>query len=152
MSAFIEAHRERFGVEPICRTLAVAPSTYYAARGRPPSARAVRDAELLERIDLDTLVGACEGDWHNFTLSRVNDCLVRLGIVEGEFLWHHHDREDEFFYVIEGCLLVDLEDRTEVLHPRQGFMVPRGVRHRTRAPERTLMLMVEGASVTPMGD
>ena len=50
MSAFIEAHRDRFGVEPICRVLAVAPSTYYSRRGRPPSARALADAELLEQI------------------------------------------------------------------------------------------------------
>jgi mannose-6-phosphate isomerase-like protein (cupin superfamily) len=82
----------------------------------------------------------------------VNDCVVRLGIVKGEFHWHKHDREDEFFYVVEGRLFLDLEDRTVELTPRQGFMVPREVVHRTRAPERTVMLMIEGSTVTPTGD
>jgi mannose-6-phosphate isomerase-like protein (cupin superfamily) len=81
----------------------------------------------------------------------VNDSVVRVGIVQGEYHWHKHDVEDEFFYVVEGRLLVDLEDRTVELHPRQGFVVPRGVVHRTRAPERTVMLMMEPATIVPTG-
>ena len=78
--------------------------------------------------------------------------MVRLGVIEGEFHWHHHDEEDEFFFVLEGQLLIDLEGETVTLQPSQGYTVPRGVRHRTRAPRRTVMLMVEAASVTPTGD
>jgi mannose-6-phosphate isomerase-like protein (cupin superfamily) len=106
----------------------------------------------LELVDTQSLVDACTDRWYNQTLTRVNDAVVRLGIVQGEYHWHKHDREDEFFYVVEGRLTVDLEDRSVDLLPRQGFAVPRGVVHRTRAAERTVMLMVEAASVVPTGD
>ncbi len=106
----------------------------------------------LERMDVQALADAVTHPWHNQTLCRVNDSVVRLGVVKGEYHWHKHDRDDEFFYVVEGRLLVDLEDRTVELGPRQGLVVPRGVTHRTRAPERTLMLMVETAAIVPTGD
>ena len=107
--------------------------------------------EPLERIDVAELAAQHE-PWFNQTLCRVNDCVIRLGVIHGEFHWHHHADEDEFFYVVAGRLLIDLEDRTVALGPQQGFLVPRGVRHRTRAPERTVLLMMEGAGVIPTGD
>ena len=106
----------------------------------------------LELIDVQGLVNACTEAWYNQTLCQVNDCVVRLGIMQGEFHWHKHDKEDEFFYVVEGRFVIDLEDRTVELTPRQGFTVPKGVIHRTRAPERTVLLMIEGAGVVPTGD
>ena len=106
----------------------------------------------MEKIDIDALQKACPHDWFNQTLCKVNDSLVRLGIFKGEFHWHQHDKEDEFFYVVEGKLLIDFADRTVELAPRQGIVVPRGVRHRPRAPERTLVLMVEAATVNATGD
>ena len=105
----------------------------------------------LERIDVQTLVDACRDKWYNQTLCKVNDAVVRLGVVEGEYHWHKHDEEDEFFYVVSGRLLVDLEGRTMELKPLQGVVVPRGVTHRTRAPEPTVMLMVERATIVPTG-
>jgi mannose-6-phosphate isomerase-like protein (cupin superfamily) len=106
----------------------------------------------LERIDVQALAGACTDPWYNQTLSRVNDCVVRLGVVQGEFHWHKHDEEDEFFYVVEGQFIIELEDRTIELNPKQGVTVPRGILHRPRAPERTIILMMEGAGVIPTGD
>ncbi len=106
----------------------------------------------LDVVDVQALADACTHPWYNQTLCRVNDSVVRLGVVRGEYHWHHHRDEDEFFYVVEGRLLIDLEDRTVELAPRQGFVVPRGVVHRTRAPERTVILMVEGAGIVPTGD
>jgi mannose-6-phosphate isomerase-like protein (cupin superfamily) len=105
----------------------------------------------LERIDVPALVAACQDEWYNQTLCRVNDSVVRLGVVRGEYHWHRHDTEDEFFYVVEGCLLVDLRESTVELRPGQGLVVPRGVEHRTRALERTVMLMVENATIVPTG-
>jgi mannose-6-phosphate isomerase-like protein (cupin superfamily) len=90
--------------------------------------------------------------WVNKTLCEADDSVVRLGVRQGEFHWHKHDREDEFFYVVEGLLLLDLEGRTVELSPRQGLVVPRGVLHRTRAQVRTVVLMVEAATVVPTGD
>jgi len=106
----------------------------------------------LELIDVQRLVDACKEPWYNQTLCRVNDCVVRLGVVQGEFHWHKHDLEDEFFYVVEGRLLIDLEGRTVELLPKQGLTVPKGTMHRTRAPERTVVLMMEAAGVVPTGD
>jgi len=106
----------------------------------------------LELVDVHALVNACRDQWYNQTLCRVNDAVVRLGVVQGEFHWHKHDNEDEFFYVVGGRLLIDVDDRTITLEPGQGFTVPRGVVHRTRAPERTAILMIEGAGVAPTGD
>jgi mannose-6-phosphate isomerase-like protein (cupin superfamily) len=106
----------------------------------------------LELIDLQPLVDACTDRWYNQTLARVNDSVVRLGVMQGEYHWHKHDDDDEFFYVVEGRFLIDLEGRTVELAPRQGFVVPKGVVHRTRAPERTVILMVENAGIIPTGD
>ncbi|HEY8105128.1 MAG TPA: cupin domain-containing protein [Gemmatimonadales bacterium] len=105
----------------------------------------------LDLIDVARLAEECTYKWYNQTLCRVNDSVVRLGVVEGEYHWHEHADEDEFFYVVDGRFIIDLEDRTVELLPRQGFVVPRGVRHRPRAPERTVILMVEGAGIVPTG-
>ncbi len=106
----------------------------------------------LEVIDEKPLADACEFKWFNQTLCKVNESVVRVGIIEGEYHWHKHDEDDEFFYVVEGKLLIDLEDRTVELSPRQGFVVPKGVQHRTRAPQRTVILMVENAGIIPTGN
>ena len=106
----------------------------------------------LEVIDIPQIVDAVRDQWFNQTLCKVNDSVVRLGVVQGEYHWHKHDDLDEFFYVVDGEFLIDLEDRTVSLQPRQGFVVPKGVVHRTRAPEKTVILMVEGAGIVPTGD
>jgi mannose-6-phosphate isomerase-like protein (cupin superfamily) len=82
----------------------------------------------------------------------VNDSVVRMAVIEGEYHWHKHDEDDEFFYVVEGQLLIDLEGKTVELASRQGYVVPRGVVHRTRAPQRTVILMVENAGIIPTGN
>jgi len=106
----------------------------------------------LEVVDVPALVAACTHPWYNQTLCKVNDSVVRLGVIQGEYHWHKHDSEDEFFFVVEGKLLIDLEGRTVELAPRQGYVVPKGVVHRTRAPERTVILMIETANIIPTGD
>ena len=106
----------------------------------------------LQKIDIPEMVKAYTDKWFNQTLTRVNDSVVRVGIVEGEYHWHKHDNDDEFFFVLEGRLLVDLEDRTIELNPGQGVTVTRGVVHRTRAPKKTVMLMVENHAIIPTGD
>jgi mannose-6-phosphate isomerase-like protein (cupin superfamily) len=106
----------------------------------------------LEVVDTQALAAACTHPWYNQTLCRVNESVVRLGVMQGEYHWHKHDNEDEFFFVLEGRFLIDLEGRTVELAPSQGFVVPRGVLHRTRAPQRTVILMVETAGIVPTGD
>jgi mannose-6-phosphate isomerase-like protein (cupin superfamily) len=106
----------------------------------------------LEIVDAKALADACEFKWFNQTLCQVNGSVVRLGVFEGEYHWHKHDEDDEFFYVMEGKLFIDLEDRVVELAPGQGFVVPRTVVHRTRAPQRTVVLMVENAGIIPTGN
>ncbi|SRR6266404_1267545 len=106
----------------------------------------------LELVDVPALVAACTDRWYNQTLCRVNDSVVRLGVMQREYHWHKHNDLDEFFFVLEGRFLIDLEGRTVELEPQQGFVVPKGVLHCTRAPERTVILMVEGAGIVPTGD
>lgn len=107
----------------------------------------------LNLIDIPAEAQACTDPWFNQTLTSVNEALVRLGVFEGEFHWHKHDEEDEFFLVLDGELLIDVEGRdTVVLGQHQGYTVPKGVNHRPRAPRRTVVLMVEKAGVVPTGD
>lgn len=106
----------------------------------------------LEVVDVQALADSVTHPWFNQTLCQVNASVVRVGVIRGEYHWHKHDDDDEFFYVVEGRLLIDLEGSTVTLEPRQGFVVPKGVVHRTRAPERTIILMVENAGIVPTGD
>jgi mannose-6-phosphate isomerase-like protein (cupin superfamily) len=107
----------------------------------------------LELQDAGKLADDCDVPWWNQSLCKVNDSVARLGVFHGEFHFHKHDKEDELFFVLEGKLLVDIEGKPTVeLGPRQAVMVPKGVVHRTRAPERTVVLMIEAATVKPTGD
>ncbi len=105
----------------------------------------------LELIDVHALAATVEHPWFNQTLCQVNDAVVRLGVLHGEYHWHHHDVEDELFFVLDGRFIVDLDEKSGELGPGQGFVVPHGVRHRTRAPERSLVLMVEPKTIVPTG-
>jgi mannose-6-phosphate isomerase-like protein (cupin superfamily) len=108
--------------------------------------------EPLEVIDERSIADTCTHKWFNQTLCQVNSSVVRMAVIEGEYHWHQHTADDEFFYVVEGQLMIDLEGRTVELAPRQGFVVPRGTLHRTRAPHRTVILMVENAGIVPTGN
>ena len=107
--------------------------------------------QALEKIDVGKLAADCTYQWYNQTLCRVNDAVVRLGVVQGEYHWHKHDDDDEFFLVLSGQFIIDLEGSSVTLDPEQGFVVPKGVMHRPRAPERTVILMVETAAIVPTG-
>jgi mannose-6-phosphate isomerase-like protein (cupin superfamily) len=106
----------------------------------------------LQKMDIPQMVKECTDKWFNQTLTKVNESVVRLGIVEGEYHWHKHDNDDEFFFVLEGQLLIDLEGSTIELNPNEGVTITKGVMHRPRAPKKTVMLMVETSAIEPTGD
>jgi len=108
--------------------------------------------DQLELIDVPAIVKANTHKWFNQTLTQVNNSVVRVAIIEGEYHWHKHDNDDEFFFVLEGQLLIDLEDKTIALNPWEGFTIPKGIVHRTRALQKTVMLMVETSDIVPTGD
>lgn len=106
----------------------------------------------LSLIDIPSVVSQVEAEWFNQTLCKVNDSVIRLGVMQGEYHWHKHDGDDELFFVLEGRFIIDLEGESIELAPNQGYVVPKGVVHRTRAPERAIILMVETAAIVPTGD
>ncbi len=108
--------------------------------------------DAMEIIDISKLIANCTKKWQNLSLCNVNDSVVRLAVIEGEFHWHKHEKEDEFFFVIEGILLIDLEENTITLEANQGYTVPKGVTHRTRAPSRSAVLLIEKNTIKPIGD
>ena len=107
---------------------------------------------MRTKFDIQDVIGANTEKWFNQTLVKVNESVLRLGVLEGEFHFHKHDDEDEMFYVLDGKLLLDVEDETFELNAGQGYVVPKGVVHRTRAPKRTVVLMMATAGVVPTGD
>ena len=107
----------------------------------------------LQLVDVPQMVKDCKDKWFNQTLTKVNDSVVRIGIVEGEYHWHKHDNDDEFFFVLEGQLIIDLENDQKIeLNPNQGVTITKGIMHRPRAPKKTVMLMVETSAIQPTGD
>jgi mannose-6-phosphate isomerase-like protein (cupin superfamily) len=106
----------------------------------------------LKLIDVSSLANEVTDRWYNQTLCKVNDSVVRLGVMQGEYHWHKHDNDDEFFFVLSGKFIIDLEDHSVELLRNQGFVVPKGVMHRTRAPEKSTILMIETAAIVPTGD
>jgi mannose-6-phosphate isomerase-like protein (cupin superfamily) len=109
--------------------------------------------DSLQIIDIQSLVDKCTDKWYNQTLCQVNDSVIRLGILQGEYHWHKHDKEDEFFFTLEGKLFIDIEgDESVELLPHQGYVVPKGIVHKTRAPNKTVVLMIETAGIVPTGD
>jgi len=106
----------------------------------------------LSVVDVPGLIAQCQERWYNQTLCKVNDSVIRLGVMQGEYHWHKHDHDDEFFFVLEGRFIIDLEGRSVELKPLEGFVVPKGVVHRTRAPQRAVILMAETSAIVPTGD
>jgi mannose-6-phosphate isomerase-like protein (cupin superfamily) len=106
----------------------------------------------FEVIDIPQMVKECKDKWFNQTLTEVNNSVVRVGIIKGEYHWHKHENDDEFFFVLEGKLLIDLEDKTIELTAGQGVTISRNVMHKTRAPVKTVILMVENRGIIPTGD
>ena len=146
--AFAGEDIERAVVEPEARAVL----SRFDTRVRHIELAAAQVFGHMELIDIPAEAAAHE-PWFNETLTSVNDAVVRLGVIDGDFHWHKHDDQDEFFLVLDGELLIDFEGaKTMTLGPHQACSVPRGVVHRTRAPRRTTILMVEAAGVVPTGD
>jgi mannose-6-phosphate isomerase-like protein (cupin superfamily) len=110
-------------------------------------------ADVLQVLDVQHLIDTTTEAWYNQTLCRVGDVVVRLGVMHGEYHWHKHDEQDEFFFVLDGLFRIELDGMDPVeLHPRQAFTVPKGLLHRPVVPQRSALLMIERADVVATGD
>lgn len=115
-----------------------------------------------ERMDIHEVANAIPEKWANRTLTQVNNSVVRLGKLEGEFHWHKHQSDDEFFFVVEGKLYIEVGDTSEnylkgefktiELNPGQGITISKAVYHRPYSPQGSLVLMVETSDIQPTGD
>src|ERR1700739_757785 len=85
----------------------------------------------LTVVDVPGLVAQCQHRWSNQTLCKVNDSVIRLGVLQCECHWHTHDHDHQLFFVLDAQFIIDLEDRSVELKRLEGFVVPRGVLHRT---------------------
>ena len=106
----------------------------------------------METIDIREIINNSKEKWQNHSLCKVNDNVVRIGIIQGEFHWHKHDSGDEFFLVLDGKLIIEFGNRLVELLPLQSIVIPKGMMHKTKAPERTSILMIEDLQVKPTGD
>lgn len=106
----------------------------------------------IEKLDVHDLTKDISDDWRNFVVTNLNDHVVRLSVLQRDFHWHSHGKSDEFFYVVEGKLYVDLEESTKELSPGEMILIPKGVRHRTRSKERTITLCFEHKDNDVAGD
>ncbi len=108
--------------------------------------------DYLQLIDVPEVVKNCTDKWFNQTLCKVNDAVLRLGILEGTFHWHKHEREDEVFFVLIGNLVIETEKGNFDLKEQQGVCVPKGIKHRPIAEKKAVVLMVENRTIKPIGD
>lgn len=106
----------------------------------------------MEKIVLAEKLAAIPGPWQPHVVAELNGQEVKLAKLEGEFVWHHHDHEDELFLIVSGLLRMEFRDRTVELGPGEMIVVPRGVEHRPVAPVPTAILLFEPAGTLNTGN
>lgn len=105
----------------------------------------------MRKVNLNDAFGAIGERWHPHIAGMVNDTAIKLARVEGEFVWHHHEAEDEMFLVVKGTLAIEFRDRTVELAPGEFLVVPRGVEHRPVARDEVWLMLVEPAATVNTG-
>ncbi len=107
---------------------------------------------MIQKVNLVEKFGLFDEHWSPKVVGEVNDCHVKLAKIEGEFVWHHHDDEDELFMVVKGRLLMKLRDGDVWVEEGEFIIVPRGVEHLPVAEEETHLLLVEPKSTVNTGN
>jgi|TARA_Y100000385_G_scaffold244950_1_gene263319 mannose-6-phosphate isomerase-like protein (cupin superfamily) len=105
----------------------------------------------MNTIDLEQKFKAINDRWNPRIIASLNGQEVKLAKIEGDFVWHAHDEEDELFYVVKGRLEIHFRDKIEVLLPGQIIVVPRGVEHKPLATEETWIMLFEPQSTDHTG-
>ncbi len=106
----------------------------------------------MKKVDLHEKLASFAETWSPKIVGELNGQHVKLAKVEGEFLWHHHDDEDELFLVLEGRFRVDFRDESVTLEKGQFLIVPRGVEHRPAGEPTASVLVMEPASTLNTGN
>lgn len=106
----------------------------------------------METVNLKQKFSLFSDHWHPRILGEVNDCHVKAVKLQGEFVWHHHDNEDELFLVTKGTLRMKFRDHDEVVGEGEFIIVPRGVEHMPVADEEVHLVLIEPKSTLNTGN
>ena len=106
----------------------------------------------MEKVNLTQKFGLFQDRWSPKIVGDVNDTYVKLVKVRGEFLWHHHEKEDELFLVVKGRLRIRFRDRDVDLEENEFLIVPRGVEHMPVAEEEAWVLLLEPKTTLNTGN
>lgn len=105
-----------------------------------------------EVVSFEEMFARLEGPWQPRVVAAMNETLFKVAWIEGEFVWHQHDDTDEAFLVMEGTLLMDLEDRTVEVGPGEMYVVPAGTQHRPRSEAGCRCVVIEPEGVRNTGE
>lgn len=106
----------------------------------------------MTKIKFQELIKKVEEIWEPLDVAFINDSALRIAKIEGAYNWHSHQKEDEFFYVLEGKIFIDLEGKSVELNEMEGFLVKKGTRHRSRAEEPAWVLLIEPTITKTKGE
>jgi mannose-6-phosphate isomerase-like protein (cupin superfamily) len=106
----------------------------------------------VRKVNLAEMFGRFQDQWSPKIVGEVNDSLVKLTKLKGEFVWHHHEHEDELFLVVKGRLRMKLRDKDLVIEPGEFVIIPHGVEHLPVAEEETHVLLFEPNSTLNTGN
>ncbi|MDZ4771326.1 MAG: cupin domain-containing protein [Chloroflexota bacterium] len=107
---------------------------------------------MLQKVNLSEKLALFSDLWSQKLIGQVNDMSVKLVKLQGEYIWHHHEQEDELFMVLHGRLCMKLRDGDVWIAPGEFLIVPHGVEHCPVAPEETHILLLEPAATTRGGN
>ena len=106
---------------------------------------------MIRKVNLQEKLGRFHDHWNPKVVADLNDSQVKLVKVQGEFVWHAHEAEDELFYVLKGTLVIELRDGAVTLEPGEFVVIPRGVEHRPVAREEVHLMLVEPSGIQHTG-
>jgi mannose-6-phosphate isomerase-like protein (cupin superfamily) len=106
----------------------------------------------MEAVNLSEKFNLINEHWSPKLLGELNNQAVKIAKLKGEFIWHHHENEDEMFFVIEGSMTIKLKDKDIVLNKNEFFIIPKGVEHKPVAKNEVLVMMFEPMSTINTGN
>jgi len=106
----------------------------------------------MDKVNVEQKLSLFSDHWSPKIVAELNGQAVKLVKIAGEFVWHHHDNEDELFYVIKGQLRMEFRDQCVLLNPGEFIVVPRGVEHRPVAEQEVHLILFEPVETLNTGN
>ncbi|PQJ20543.1 MULTISPECIES: cupin domain-containing protein [Nonlabens] len=103
-------------------------------------------------VNLEQKLNLFTETWTPKIIGELNGQHVKLAKLQGEFVWHSHQNEDELFYVLKGTLIIKLKDKTVTLKPGEMYIIPKGIEHKPIAHEEVHVMLFEPAAIKHTGD